>query len=196
VGTNSTVNGNLTLVGDVNLGGSSLYINGTLTLVGGGVTGSGSIYANGNVSIQGGTSIFQTNQSCGAALFSSGTITMGPTAEATYINVLTASAPSDIATNIANDEAALQTALGLLNTGLTSGTNNSFGPPALAASCKLWLSIAPTPSSRRYKSLTGRKSVCCQRVVLRGEGRSRLRRRQNVLPKKGSAPSPRLRGAP
>lgn len=117
------VDRNLTITGDLNLAGGTLYVEGDLTL-NGGIHGIGSVFVDGNISINGGNSVVLTNQSTGAALFSSGDVTLTGLDASGYLDSLAGSFP---AVGVAKGE--LETAW----QGLENAANAAPGPtPALS----------------------------------------------------------------
>jgi hypothetical protein len=69
-----SVNGNLTLTGDIVLTEGSLYVNGDLTL-NGGIKGRGAIYVDGDVTMLGGNTVVQSGEPNGVALLVGGDAT-------------------------------------------------------------------------------------------------------------------------
>jgi hypothetical protein len=100
------VNGDLTVNGDLNITDGTLFVKGNLT-VNGGVIGVGSVFVDGDVNIQGGTSILQTNQSTGAAIFASQDVNLAGLNTALYLQSLATSHP---ASQLAAKITAYQTA--------------------------------------------------------------------------------------
>lgn len=107
------VGGNLEVTGDLNLAGGTLYVNGDLTL-NGGIHGIGSVFVDGSVSINGGNSVVLTNQSSGAALFSSGDVTLTGIDASGYLDSLASWYP-DIGVAKGDLEAAWSGLTGVAN---------------------------------------------------------------------------------
>ena len=91
-----TVDGDLTVNGDIVLSDGTLYVNGDLTL-NGGIEGAGSVYVTGNVEVNGGNTMVQASQPTGAALMAGGDITLQGLNAEKYLDELVAMNPSNIA---------------------------------------------------------------------------------------------------
>ncbi|MBS2034527.1 hypothetical protein JST97_06055 [bacterium] len=142
VNSNNYVNGNLTLVGDINLAGGTLYVKGNLDLSGG-IVGAGSVFVDGNVTIAGGVSALQTNQTSGAALFSSANVSLQGIDSYTYLQNLANLNPA-----IRADMTSFQSALSTMYSAFSSASSANYQSPWSARSPFL----SPTPqSSSNYR---------------------------------------------
>jgi hypothetical protein len=70
-----SVDGDLTVNGDLLLSDGTLFVDGDLT-INGGVEGIGSLYVSGNVTIRGGNAVVQASQPAGAAILAGGNVSL------------------------------------------------------------------------------------------------------------------------
>lgn len=150
IAADSYQNGNVLLVGDLNLTGATLYVHGDLNLLGG-IVGCGSVFVDGNVNITGGVTAVQTTSSSGAALYASGNVLMQGVDGFTYLQGLSATVPA-IATAVSNLQTAVQSvAPDFLNPGADNGSHaftdrNNF----IGLSGAQWLVVPIQNSDQSY----------------------------------------------
>ena len=142
-----SVNGDLTMTGDIILSEGTLFIDGDLTL-NGGIKGRGAIYVSGDVTMVGGNTVVQTGEPNGVALLAGGNATFQGIDAAGYLAFL---AGTDPAVNT-----ALSNVNGLLNHyAATPGHHWSTGVqlskhplPFPAATDNVWVNPIPGPDGR------------------------------------------------
>lgn len=145
-----SVNGDLTITGDIVLSGGTLFVDGDLD-INGGIKGRGAIYVSGNLNMLGGNTVVQTGEPNGVALMVEGNASFEGVNADGYLNFL-AGMDSDIQTALGNMNGQLSNYPSASNPdalyaiGVNLSKHPYFTSPAPPTPTDIWVNPIPGPN--------------------------------------------------